>query len=216
MAIYKDRVEAGQKLAQSLERYEDERPIILAMPRGGVVVAFEIAQKLHALLDVIVVRKLGAPFQPEYAIGAIAPNDVLVLNDEAKFYWQSDESVLQEIVSKEKVEMERRIKFYRGNNKALDIAGRVVVIVDDGVATGQSALAAIKSVRKLKPAKIIFAVPVGAKDSLAVIKKEVDEVICLATPTPFSAVGIWYARFDQTEDAEVILLLEKNRQGFRK
>lgn len=211
MTIYKNRQEAGRQLALSLQNYKVNQPVILAMPRGGVVVAYEVANILDAPLDIIVARKLGAPDQPEYAIGAIAPGNILVKNNEASYYWESNTQNLKDIIKNENEEMQRRIKLYRGKNATLSLREKVVIIIDDGVATGQSAIAAIRSVRKQNPLKIIFAVPVGAKDSITKINKEVDEVICLSTPEPFIAVGIWYSDFKQTSDDEVISLLEKNR-----
>jgi len=207
--IFRDRKEAGQKLAELLKSYTAEKPIILAMPRGGVVVAYEIAQALKAPLDVIVSRKIGAPSQPEYAIGAIAPGDIRVFNDEAISSLDISKTEIETLVAREKKEMERRIKLYRGDKLPLDLKDKVVIIVDDGVATGQTALVAIRSVRKMQPKKIIFACGVGAYDSMKLLQQEADEVISLSVPKMFYAVGQWYQSFEQTTDDEVIRLLSK-------
>lgn len=209
--IFRDRQEAGQKLAEVLLPYKQTHPIILGLPRGGVVLAYEIAKALSAPLDVIVARKIGAPGQPEYAIGAIAPNDIEVLNPEAIPYLDINKDELANLIRLEKIELLRRIKLYRGGRAELDLKDRVVIVVDDGLATGQSAIAAIRSIRKLCPKKIILAVGVGAIDSVERLKEEADQVVCIATPEPFYAVGIWYEDFKQTSDAEVIELLQKNR-----
>lgn len=209
--IFQNRAEAGKLLAKKLENYCDKKPIVLGMPRGGVVVAFEVAQFLKAPLDVVVARKLGAPGQPEYAIGAIAPGDVLVFNTETQTFFSKTSPEVQKIIAEEKVEMARRIKLYRGTDKELNLKSRIVIIVDDGIATGQSALAAIRSVKKQNPARIIFAAPVGARDSVDLLKREVDEIICLETPAEFNAVGLWYHEFLQTSDEEVIDLLSREK-----
>lgn len=207
--VFQDRKDAGQKLAKVLSHYAVEKPIILGMPRGGVVVASEIAKALNAPLDIIVSRKIGAPLQPEYAIGAIAEGDVQIFNSEAISSLGINEVELQALVAREKKEMERRIKLYRGNKPMLDLKDKVVIIVDDGVATGQTALVSIRSVRKMQPRKIIFACGVCARDALIMLKQEADVVVCLSQPVIFYAVGEWYKNFAQTEDAEVIKLLGK-------
>jgi putative phosphoribosyl transferase len=211
--IFRDRQDAGQQLAQLLEKYKDQKPIVLGMPRGGVVVAYEIAKMLHAPLDVIVARKIGAPGQPEFAIGAIAPGDVRVVNPEVGGYFNSAE--VNEIIEREKQEMDRRIEVFRGNKPGLEVKDRVVIIADDGVATGQSALAAVRSVRKMGPKKIILVAGACALDAVSMLEKEADEVICISLPDAFYAVGLWFQDFAQTTDEEVIALLEKNRQEMK-
>ncbi len=206
--IFQDRKEAGQKLAEVLQRYAAEKPIVLGMPRGGVVVAYEIAKALKAPLDVIVTRKIGAPSQPEYAIGAIAPGNIQIFNAEAIFSLGLNNSEVKTIVMSEEKEMERRVKLYRGNKPALDLKDKVVIIVDDGVATGQTAIVAIRSVRKLEPRKTIFACGVCARDAVIMLRQEADEVVCLSLPAMFYAVGQWYLNFAQTTDAEVMRLLK--------
>lgn len=207
--VFQNRVEAGQKLAQALEKYREDKPVILGMPRGGVVLAYEIAKELQAPLDVIIARKIGAPGQSEFAIGAIAPRDIIVFNPEVSSYYHADDPEVQIIVAKETRELERRLKLFRGNKPELVLQDKTVIVVDDGLATGQSALAAILSIKKLKPRKIILAVGVCAIDSAALLRREVDELICLSMPEEFYAVGLWYRDFSQTTDEEVIELLNK-------
>jgi len=205
-----NREEAGQELASILAKYSSEKPVVLGMPRGGVVLAAIIADKLHAPLDVIVARKIGAPSQPEYAIGAIAPGDVSIFNPEARIYFDFDSNEVREVIEREKIEMERRIKLYRGNKAELDLKDRVVIIVDDGLATGQTALAAVRSIRKLNPRKIILAVGVSSIEAAQMLGQEVDALVALRTPAEFHAVGLWYKEFPQTTDAEVTKLLKQN------
>lgn len=211
--ILRDRKDAGQKLAQRLYHYVTEKPIVLGMPRGGVVVAYEIAKVLKAPLDVIVTRKIGAPTQPEYAIGAIAPGDIRVFNVEAISAHGFNQTEIKNIVLREEKEMERRIKLYRGNKPLLDLKDKVVIIVDDGVATGQTAIVSIRSVRKMQPQKIIFACGVCAHDALLTLEQEADKVVSLSSPEVFLAVGQWYQDFAQTTDAEVLQLLNLAEQA---
>lgn len=208
-----DRAEAGRELARLLKSYEKETPIILGMPRGGVVVAYEIASLLHAPLDVIVTRKIGAPNQPEFAIGAIAPGDIVLLNKEVIKDIQLSNTEIQSLINNETQEMKRRLKLYRGNRPAIDVKNKTIIVVDDGLATGLTALAAIRSLRQLHPKKIILAMGACARDSTKRLQQEVDELICLLTPEPFYAVGQWYRYFDQTTDEEVIQLLTLNRNA---
>ncbi|EKE01867.1 MAG: phosphoribosyltransferase [uncultured bacterium] len=210
--IFQNRKEAGQKLAAVLTHYAAEKPIVLGMPRGGVVVAYEIAKFLKAPLDVIVTRKIGAPLHPEYAIGAIAPGDISVFNVEAVSSLGLDRTEIQTLVASEKKEMERRIKLYRENKSMLNLKDKVVIIVDDGVATGQTALVAIRSVRKMQPRKIVFVSGVCARDAAAMLRQEADEVVCLSLPGIFHAVGEWYYDFAQTTDEEVLQLLSQAEQ----
>ena len=208
-----DRAEAGRELARLLKSYEKETPIILGMPRGGVVVAYEIASLLHAPLDVIVTRKIGAPNQPEFAIGAIAPGDIVLLNKEVIKDIQLSNTEIQSLIDNETQEMKRRLQLYRSNRPALDVKNKTVIVVDDGLATGLTALAAIRSLRQWHPKKIILAIGACARDSAKRLQQEVDELICLLTPEPFYAVGQWYRYFDQTTDEEVIRLLTLNQQS---
>lgn len=206
--LYKDREDAGRKLAQELDVYKDENPIIIALPRGGVTIGYEVAKMLNARLDVMVVRKIGAPSQPEFGIGAIAPNEILILNTEAISYLRTSKIEIEQIIEQETAEMQRRINLYRGDKPPLDLSEKTVILVDDGLATGVSAKAAILSIKQMNPKKIILAVPVSSPDTADKFRKEVDELVCLHEPVGFYAVGAYYDNFDQVTDEEVINLLE--------
>lgn len=184
-------------------------PLILALPRGGVPVAYEIARALDAELDVIVVRKLGAPLQPELAIGAIASGGIRVLNEKviAMFPGLDDEAI-EAIAARENKELERRDLEYRGDHPFPDLRGRDVVLVDDGLATGATMRAAVDAVRSLEPARIVVAAPVGASNAVTLLSGCADDVVCLDTPHPFPAIGYFYRDFRQTSDHEVHCLLE--------
>lgn len=206
--ILRNRQEAGQKLAQLLEKYKNNpETLVLALPRGGVVVGYEIAQALNLPLDIIVPRKIGAPGNPEYAIGAITETGEGIFNEEEIKY--VDPEWLQKEIEKEKQEAKRRIKVYRGNRPPLNLQGKIIILVDDGVATGFTMRAALFYLKKQKPKKIIVAVPHGAYDSLIKIKEEVDEVVTLFEPKIYWAVGSYYEEFPQVSDEEVIELLNK-------
>lgn len=206
----KDRAEAGRLLADRLSGYANrEDVLVLALPRGGVPVAFEIARKLNAPLDVFVVRKLGVPWYQELAMGAIATGGIRVLNyDVVKAYGLTDDEIaLAEV--KEKRELERRERAYRGERAAPEVRGRTVILVDNGVATGTTILAAIAALRKLRPACIIVAVAVAPLSTYEQLQSEADEVICLYVPETFTAVSRWYENFEQTTDEEVRNLLAR-------
>lgn len=206
----KDRAEAGRLLAEKLTAYADrEDVIVLGLPRGGVPVAFEIARKLRLPLDVFIVRKLGVPWQEELAMGAIASGGVRVLNDEVvKAYRISDDDIAS-VEAKEKLELERRERAYRGDRPALDVRGRTVLLVDNGIATGTTIRAGLAALRKLKPARIVVAVAVAPQSTYQELKAEADEVICLLAPEIFYAISLWYERFAQTTDDEVRELLAR-------
>lgn len=206
--VFKDRVEAGRKLADALEHYRDEDPIVLGLPRGGVVVGYEIARALHAPLDIIVARKLGAPEQPELGIGAVAPGGVILLDRYTIEVLHISEAEIDEVAARERAEMRRRLHNYRGDGE-LELEGKTVIIVDDGLATGITALAAIHSVRQMRPRHIVLAVGVCPRETAEALRGEVDDLVCGATPEPFHAVGLWFEDFAQTTDEEVIELLEK-------
>jgi putative phosphoribosyl transferase len=211
--LFKDRNEAGRRLAERLMTYRGDDPIVLALPRGGVVVGYEVASALGAPLDVVVARKLGAPGQPELGIGAIAPGGVWVINEPLVGLLGLSETDIGQVASKEEVEMERRLRKYRGAARTMpDVRGRTVILVDDGLATGVTALAAIRALRKVKPARIVFAAPVCAPDTAEALRSDVDEVVCAATPSDFMAVGVWYDHFEQVTDEEVVGLLERARK----
>ncbi len=205
---FTDRVEAGRLLADQLNAYA-ERPdvIVLALPRGGVPVAYEIATRLRVPLDIFLVRKLGAPGQPELAMGAIATGGARVLSDDVIRYLAVTPDVIEAVARAEQVELERRERAYRGDRPTPDLRDRVVVFVDDGLATGASMRAAIAAVKTQSPRQIVVAVPVAARETCEELKREVDSVICLRTPEPFVAVGLWYEDFSPTTDEEVRELL---------
>lgn len=212
--FFKDRAEGGRFLAQKLVQYaNDPNVVVLALPRGGVPVAYEVAQTLKAPLDVFVVRKLGIPGFEECAMGAIASGGIRVLNDNVISYLGIPLEVVDEITAEEFTELERRERVYRGTRAPVDVAGQIVIIVDDGLATGFTMRAAVKALRKKNPRKIVVAVPVGARETCDSFKNEVDTIaVCAITPEPFNAVGLWYRDFSQTTDAEVQQLLRRARQ----
>jgi putative phosphoribosyl transferase len=209
---FRDRVEAGQVLASRLLTYAD-RPgvVVLALPRGGVPVAYQVASALNASLDVFLVRKLGAPGHEELAIGAIASGGVRVLNDDLVRYLGLDAHVIDRIATREARELARREREYRGDRPPVDVGGRTVILIDDGLATGATMRAAAEAVRAQHPARLIVAVPVAAKTACDEFRPLVDEVVCARTPEPFEAVGLWYTNFSQTSDEEVRSLLERRR-----
>lgn len=211
---YRDRKDAGQVLAGRLAHLQGhEGLLVLALPRGGVAVAFEVARALHAELDVFVVRKLGMPGHEEFAMGAIAGGGVQVMNDLQG--WSVTEREIAIVVAREQDELKRRERQYRGDRGPLEVEGRTVIIVDDGLATGATMRAAVTAIRKQRPAHIVVAVPVGARETCELLQKDADEVVCGATPSPFRAVGLWYGDFPQATDEEVHELLEAARQERR-
>jgi putative phosphoribosyl transferase len=206
---FTDRREAGRELASKLATYRGQRDlVVLALPRGGVPVAFEIAEALDAPLDIFVVRKLGMPGHPEFAIGAIASGGVRVLSEDVIREFGIQPDVLDEIARRELLELERREREYRQGRSLADLRSRTVILVDDGLATGSSMRAAVEAVRALDPARVVVAVPVGAPSTCAGLRAIADEVVCAREPEPFSAVGLWYCDFSQTSDEEVRELLE--------
>ena len=208
---FKNRSDAGRKLAAALASYEDQQPVILALPRGGVPVAAEVAAALGAPLDLILVRKIGVPFQPELAMGAVVDGDapLIVRNEDVIGLAGVDESEFRSICDSELAEIERRRRRYLGSGKRLDVNGRTTIVVDDGVATGATTRAALRATRMRNPKKLVLAVPVAPTDSLAALRSEADDVICLEGHEFFGAIGAYYAEFDQVPDEEVIRLLEK-------
>lgn len=210
MEAFQDRADAGRRLAKALSRYSG-RPgaLVLALPRGGVPVGFEVAAALDLPLDVFVVRKLGVPGREELAMGAIAPGGVEVLNGEVVDSMRIPDAVIRAVARRERAELERREREYRGSNPAPDLRGRVAILVDDGLATGATMRAAVASLRRLGAARIVVAVPVAAADTCVHLLPQVDELICLMTPPYFGAVGEWYLDFSQTSDSEVRDLLSR-------
>jgi len=208
MTLYRDRLEAGRILATKLTAYADRKDaVVLALPRGGVPVAFEVAKALQAPLDVFVVRKLGVPGHEELAMGAIATGGVCVVNEHVVQMLAIPDVVIEEVAEREQKELERRERLYRDDLPPSDVCDRTVILVDDGLATGSTMRAAIASLRKLQPARIVVAVPVAAPVVCDEFKAEVDEIVCASTPEPFFGVGYWYEDFSQTSDEEVHDLL---------
>lgn len=206
---FKDRKEAGQILASKLSKYADQKPIVLGLPRGGVPVAFEVAMALHAPLDVFVVRKLGVPGQEELAMGAIASGGVRVLNKRVIESLQISDEAIEAEALKERQELERRERLYRGERPELNVHDRTVILVDDGIATGSTIKAAIAALKKQKAGRIVVAVPVAPTSISEELQEEVDEVVCVSTPEMFFAISVWYDEFPQTSDEEVRELLKK-------
>jgi putative phosphoribosyl transferase len=208
MQRFHDRREAGQLLARQLAHYKDrDDVVVLALPRGGVPVAYEIARDLKAPLDVFVVRKLGVPWQPELAMGAIAGKGTEVLNGDVITAYNIPPHVIRGVAEREGHELKRRLQEYRGDRPFPDLRDRTVILVDDGLATGSSMRAAVNAVRQEQPKEVIAAVPVAAPSTCRELEKHVDSIVCLRTPPGFSAVGLWYEDFSQTTDAEVRELL---------
>ena len=207
---FRDRSEAGQVLAGELEAYAGrEDVLVLALPRGGVPVALEIARALHVPLDVFVVRKLGVPGHEELAMGAIAREGVLVLEPTVVEGLGIPPDVVAEVAAREEQERLRREREYRGDRPEPEVRGRTVILVDDGLATGSTMRAAVAALRKLQPERIVVAVPVAARSTCAQLAAEVDDIVCARMPEPFQAVGQWYVEFSQTTDEEVRDLLSR-------
>jgi putative phosphoribosyl transferase len=204
-----NRTLAGRSLAEKLIKYEyRDDVIVLALPRGGVPVAYEIATALHAPLDVLVVRKLGIPNHEEYAMGAIAQGGTRILNEDAISFYNLSSQAIQQVEDRELQELHRREKVYRGTRPWPILKGRCVILVDDGLATGATMRAAIKAVKQHEAGKIVMAVPVASAQALDELEDYVDEAVCLMVPEPFYSVGQWYMEFNQTSDSEVLQLLE--------
>jgi putative phosphoribosyl transferase len=210
--LYRDRREAGRRLATRLSRYAD-RPdvVVLALPRGGVPVGFHVARALRAPLDVFLVRKLGFPGQEELAMGAIASGGVRILNSDLLSHLHVPEETIEETARREELELKRRERLYRGQRSPIALRGKTVILVDDGLATGASMLAASAALRQKEPARLVVAVPVSAPETCDQFRSVVDEIVCGETPEPFLAVGYWYEHFEQTSDEEVRSLLEQAR-----
>jgi putative phosphoribosyl transferase len=204
-----NREDAGRRLARELRRYSGRSDVIvLALPRGGVPVAFEVAEALHAPLDVFVVRKLGLPWHEELAIGALASGGVRVLDADLIRVARVSDADIERVTAAEQAELERREKCYRGTRPFPDVSGRTVILVDDGLATGSTMRAAVEALRKQGPAAVVVAVPVAPAETCNAFRAIADEIICAETPEPFQAVGLWYEDFSQTSDDDVHRLLE--------
>jgi putative phosphoribosyl transferase len=205
---FADRRDAGRRLAERLAPLAAEDPVVVALPRGGVPVAREVATALGAPLEILAVRKLGAPHNPEYGIGAVAEDGTRVIDAEAVAVLGLDGGVIDSLIARETEELRRRVAAYRGDRPALDLEGRTVIVVDDGVATGVTDTAALRAVRRRRPGRTILAVPVCAPDSAARLADEADEVVCLTMPPLLYGVGQWYRDFSQVSDEEVIAALQ--------
>jgi putative phosphoribosyl transferase len=212
MGFY-DRTEAGRLLAKELLHYrERDDVVVLALPRGGVPVACEVAKALHASLDVFLVRKLGLPGHEELAMGAIASGGVMVLNPDVVESLDIPDRIIQAVAAKERNELERREHEYRDGRPPVEIVDHVVIVIDDGLATGATMHAAVEAIRQQRPKHLVVAVPVGAASTCDELRQRVDEVVCSATPEHFLAVGAWYEDFAQTSDEDVKALLAESRQ----
>lgn len=207
--MFKDRSDAGRQLASRLARYTALEPVVVGLPRGGLPVAAEVADRLGAPLDIIVVRKIGLPWQPELGIGAVAEGGIRVLNDVLVEEVGIEPIELEAATARERVELARRVHRYRGERSAVPVDGRVVIVVDDGLATGYTARAAIEAIRRGGARRVILAVPVAPEDSVAAMRGVADEVVVVDTPPRFFAIGDFYEDFAQTSDEEVVSLLER-------
>lgn len=211
--MFLNRVDAGRKLAKKLDAYAGRRDVlVLGIPRGGVPVAFQVASQLEAPLDVFVVRKLGAPWQPELAFGAIATGGIRILDVQIVESLGISRMEIERIATRERQELDRRERVYRGGRPPLNVEGMTVILVDDGIATGASTRAAINALRKLKPARIVLAAPIAPASTCARLRREVDDLICVDTPETFYAIGEFYEDFSQVSDDQVTNLLQLNDQ----
>jgi len=211
MERFLDRRDGGRQLAAKLSEYADQPDVIaLALPRGGVPVAHEVARVLDVPLDLLIVRKLGLPGREELAIGAIASGGIRILNEDIVHALSVDPEVIDRVTEQEMEELQRRQQQYRGDRAALEVRDRTVILIDDGLATGASMLAAVQALRTRNPARIIVAVPAAAPQAIDLLRKKVDKIVCVMAPDPFEGVGKWYEDFSQTTDEEVRMLLEKS------
>lgn len=216
--IFEDRRDAGRRLAKVLYKRKNlNQPlVVLGIPRGGLVVADEVAEALSASLDVIIVRKLRDPFQPELGIGAVVNGDhISIINEELVRNAEISSEYLEGEIAYQQKEVERRLRLYRGDRPSLDFAGKNVIVIDDGIATGYTFRAALEGLRRRNPARLIAAVPVAARSSVDMVSAFADETVCLSVPFSFNAVGEWYRNFDQVEDEEAIEILHRNWARFK-
>jgi predicted phosphoribosyltransferase len=214
---FENRREAGRQLGVALIRqgYRNENTLVLGIPRGGLVVAEEVAKGLSAILDVIVTRKLRAPYQPELGIGAVVDGDHVILNEKLAHAVGATQDYLNREIAFQKEEINRRLRYYRGDQPAPQIAGKTIIVVDDGVATGYTFRASLESLRQRHPDRLVAAAPVASRGSVEMLTAFADEIVCLNTPPSFHAVGAWYQNFDQVSDEEAAAILRRNRSSFR-
>ncbi len=215
MALFEDRHDAGRRLAAALSEYRGTDALILALPRGGVVVGYEVATALGLPLEVFISRKIGAPDNPELAIGAVAEVDGVWEDRDAMRFLGVTDQYLREEVDRQREEIRRRVVLYRAGRSLPSLSGRTAIVVDDGIATGYTMLAALKGIRTQQPGTLVVAVPVAPQESLSAVSKEADRVVCLASPEPFYAVGLHYEGFLQVTDQEVVDYLNLARQKAR-
>jgi putative phosphoribosyl transferase len=203
---FRNRTDAGRKLARALSGYKDQQPVVLALPRGGVMVAAEVAAALEAPFDLVLVRKIGVPAQPELAMGAVVDgaDPIVVRNDDVIRLAGVDASEFKSVCAAELAEIERRRRRYIGNRERVELAHRVVIVIDDGIATGATTRAALRAIRMRKPAKLVLAVPVAPTEALPEMRQEADDVVCLEDYEAFGAIGFYYSDFRQVSDQEVI------------
>lgn len=211
--LFEDRNDAGHRLAEALSQYKDGDCVVLALPRGGVPIAAIVAKALNASLDLLLVRKIGAPQNPEFAIGAIVDGakPIIVRNPRLLRMAGTSDAIFDRIAVRELAEIERRRRLYLRGHPPLDVKGKTVIVIDDGVATGATMQVALKSVRHRAPKEIVLAVPVASKSALEILRSEADRIVCLATPEPFGSVGSFYRDFAQLEDEDVVALLSAGR-----
>jgi putative phosphoribosyl transferase len=214
---FRDRADAGRQLAPRLMTYVAQNPVVLALPRGGVPVAFEVDQALRAPLNLVFVRKIGAPGHAEYGLGAVVDgaHPQVVLNEGALSHLKVPPNYIEEETQRQLKEIERRRQHYLAGRRPIDVEGRIAIVVDDGIATGGTVRAALKGLSRARPARLILAVPVAPADTIVDLKTEADEIVCLLTPEPFYAVGVHYDDFRQTSDREVTTLLDEAQRGNR-
>ena len=205
--LFHDRVDAGRQLAEKLRQYQGQDAVVLGLPRGGVVVAAEVARALDLPLDVVITRKIGAPFNPEYAIGAVAEQDAVMLNDEEIALLGIPDEYVQRAIREQQAEIDRRIEEYRGGRSLKFLQNRIAILVDDGIATGYTMLAAVRAAKRAGARKVVVAVPVAPAAALPRFRSEADDIVVVDTPEPFLAVGRFYEEFEQVSDAEVERLL---------
>ena len=212
---FEDRRDAGRRLARKLSRFRGEGCVVFGLPRGGVPVAYEISRSLGAPLDVFVSRKLGAPGQPEFGIGAVAAGGVRILNADVLRRLGITDEYVERITAREVAEVKRRLRYFRGGRPEPEVGGRTVILVDDGLATGVTARAAVEALRLRKPQRLILAAPVCAAQTAELFGSLVEGLVCLASPSDLGAIGLWYKNFEQTSDEEVVQLLEaaRNERG---